>query len=480
MKTFKWILLATCYLLLVTFSVEAQPPEIVSVSPRKGAEEVKTDTFIRITFSKEMDKKSVEDNFAINPQVKGKFSWEIPLDSKHPTGQGNTLIFHPEKELVPSTTYIVSLGMVVKDAQGKPLATSYFTTIAQLLYIDRENIWIANADGSRRKNLTHTPGNYLRPMWLKGNEKIIFELDSDLWMMNRDGNDKKPLTTGKAVVSHESLPSPDGGKVAFLSKDGEIRVVDVEKGTETKIFSPENPKKSNLGLGCPFAWSPDSDYLLHNRLSKGKILDIWTASSDGKEKKPLTKNRWESNDWGFKFSPDGKKIAYAVEGVLYTMDSDGSNKKKVSGDAELNEDKFSFSPDGKRILFLTNYNIWTVNTDGSDLRQLTEGNNSNYLSWSSNGEKLVFTKSDEEKNTNDIWIVNREGKNQVTLTREKIVLEHPVFSSDGRHLAFWTIESTDYHFWIMNIDGTGEQILSSGKERSIEKPNPYLWSQSTD
>ncbi|MCG2677937.1 Ig-like domain-containing protein [bacterium] len=463
------LVLTTYYLLLTTYSVGAQPPEIVSVSPSKGVQEVKTDTLIRITFSKEMDKKSVEDNFAIEPQVKGKFSW-----------QEKTLIFHLERDFIPSTTYTISLGTVVKDAQGRPLAISCFSTIDQLLYIDRENIWIANADGSGRRNLTKKAGNYFGPMWLKGNKKIIFELDSDLWMMNRDGNDKRPLTTGKAVVSHEFLPSPDGKKVAFLSKNGEVRVVDIEKGTEARIFSPENPKKSNLGLGCPFLWSPDSAYLLYNRLSKEKILDIWMASSDGKEEKPLTKNRWESNDWGFKFSSDGKKIAYAIGGALYIMDNEGSDKKKVSGDIELNEDKFSFSPDGRQILFLANYNIWAVDSDGSNLRQLTEGSNSNYPNWLPNGEKIIFTKSDEEKNTNDIWIMDKEGEDQVALTREKIVLEGLEFSSDGRYLAFWTIEGTEYHFWITNIDGTGVQILSSGKERPVEKPNPYLWSLHTD
>ena len=461
----KVFLLVACCLLLVTCSLWAQPPEIISVSPPKGAEEVKTDTFIRITFSKEMDRKSVEESFVIDPQVKGRFIWEE-----------NTLSFRPETNLIPSAIYTISLGVTIKDAQGRSLAISYFTTIDQLLYVDRENIWVANADGSGRKNLTKKENSYFRPMWLEGNERIIFELDSDLWIMNRDGNNKRPLTTGKAVVSHEFLPSSDGKKVAFLSKDGEIRVVDVEKGIETKIFSSKDPKKSNLGLGCPFIWSPDSNYLLHNRLSKGKILDIWMASSDGKEEKPLTKNRWESNDWGFKFSPDGKKIAYIIEGVLYIMSNDGSSKKRVSGDAELNEDKFSFSPDGTRILFLTNYNIWAVKPDGSNLGQLTEGNNSNYPSWSSNGEKIIFTRSDEEKNTNDIWIMDNEGKNQVALTKEKIVLERPEFSSDGRYLTFWTIEGTDCHFWIMNINGTGKQILSSGKERPIEKPNPHLWS----
>ncbi|MBU4310896.1 Ig-like domain-containing protein, partial [bacterium] len=241
------LVLTTYYLLLTTYSVGAQPPEIISISPSKGAQEVKTDTLIRITFSKEMDKKSVEDNFAIEPQVKGKFSW-----------QEKTLIFHLERDFIPSTTYTISLGALVKDAQGRPLAISCFSTIDQLLYIDRENIWIANADGSGRRNLTKKAGNYFRPRWLKGNKRIIFELDSDLWMMNRDGSDKRPLTTGKAVVSHEFLPSPDRKKVAFLSKNGEVRVVDIEKGTEARIFSPENPKKSNLGLGCPFLWSPDS------------------------------------------------------------------------------------------------------------------------------------------------------------------------------------------------------------------------------
>ncbi|MCG2676389.1 Ig-like domain-containing protein, partial [bacterium] len=56
------LVLTTYYLLLTTYSVGAQPPEIISISPSKGAQEVKTDTLIRITFSKEMDKKSVEDN----------------------------------------------------------------------------------------------------------------------------------------------------------------------------------------------------------------------------------------------------------------------------------------------------------------------------------------------------------------------------------------------------------------------------------
>ena len=465
----KVFLLFTFYFLLVTCSLWAQPPEIVSISPSKEAQEVKTDALIRVTFNKEMDKESVEKNFIINPKIEGEFYWEK-----------NTLVFRPAKELIPSSIYSISLNNPIKDKKGSSLIISYFKTIDQILYVGGKNVWIANADGSGRKNLTHDPGNYLRPVWLKGSERIVFELESDLWMMNRDGGDKKPLTTGKAIVSHEFLPSPDGEKVTFLSKDGEIRVVDIEKGTEVKIFSPEDPRKSNLGLGCPFTWSLDSNYLLHNRLSKGKILDIWMISSDGKEEKPLTKNRWESNDWGFKFSPDGKKIVYAIEGAFYTMNNDGSNKKRVSGDIELNENKFSFSSDGTKIIFLSNYNIWTVNTDGSDLRQLTEGSNNNYPSWSLDGEKIIFTKSDGEKNTNDLWMMNKEGKNQVALTRAKIVLEHPVFSSDGRHLAFWTIEGTDYYFWITNIDGTGEQILSSGKERSIVKPNPYLWSHCAD
>jgi Tol biopolymer transport system component len=443
----------------------AQPPQILSIQPAIGSRGVKTDSLIRITFTKEMEKRSVEENFLIEPHVKGTFSW-----------QKKTLIFRPDQDLIPFRTYTISLGNMVKDVQGGPLALSYFTTIEQILYIDRGDIWMANADGSGRKNLTNKIGNYCKPLWLEENKEIIFELDSDLWKMDRAGANKKPLTAGKAVVSHEFLPSPDGKKVAILSKNGEIRVVTTEEGKETKIFVPEDPETNNLGLGCPFAWSPDSKYLLHNRLSKGKILDVWMVDILTKEEKPLTKNRWENNDWGFRFSPDGSRIAYVIEGTLYTMNNDGSDKKKVSGDIELNEGRFSFSPDGKRLIFLANYNIWVVNTDASQLRQITEGTNSNYIDWLPDGKKIILISSDEETNTNNIWIMELEGQKQISLTKGEVVSGSVEHSASGNYLSFYSIKDTNSYFRIMNVDGTGRQILSVGKEASPPPPNPHLWS----
>ncbi|MBQ2498257.1 MAG: peptidase S9, partial [Prevotella sp.] len=85
---------------------------------------------------------------------------------------------------------------------------------------------------------------------------------------------------------------------------------------------------------------------------------------------------------GYAASPDGKHIVYNVayysvkhnksHHVLYVMDADGQNQKKLTTSAKNETDAAWLSND--RIAFVTGGEIWTMNIDGSDRKQLSQTN----------------------------------------------------------------------------------------------------------
>lgn len=94
---------------------------LVLIVPFKAAEVAKADlpnspidAQIRLEFSEPMDKKSVQDNFSIAPQVEGKFSWT-----------GKTLVFTPNKNLEYKTAYSVKLNQPAASLRGKTLQQNF-------------------------------------------------------------------------------------------------------------------------------------------------------------------------------------------------------------------------------------------------------------------------------------------------------------------------------------------------------------------
>ncbi|MCB0704234.1 MAG: S9 family peptidase [Saprospiraceae bacterium] len=78
--------------------------------------------------------------------------------------------------------------------------------------------------------------------------------------------------------------------------------------------------------------------------------DLYTVQVDGSTgKKPNRLTNTPKSEYNAVFRPDGKKIGYLKGGHLWEMDVNGSNQNKVS-DQEMNG--FQYSPDGKKILFI--------------------------------------------------------------------------------------------------------------------------------
>jgi imidazolonepropionase-like amidohydrolase/Tol biopolymer transport system component len=143
-------------------------------------------------------------------------------------------------------------------------------------------------------------------------------------------------------------------------------------------------------------------------------------------------------------SPDGRTLAFALLGDIYTMPIAGGTPTRISEGLAW-EVHPRFSPDGRRIAFTSDRgggdNIWVMNADGGDKRQVTKEDFRliNQASWSPDGQYIVAKKhftTQRSLGTGEIWIYHVSGGGGVKLVArasEELQKElgEPVYAPDG-------------------------------------------------
>lgn len=102
-------------------------------------------------------------------------------------------------------------------------------------------------------------------------------------------------------------------------------------------------------------------------------------------------------------SPDGKQVVYQVgyysvkqnksQQMLFVMDADGKNKRQLTT-GQQSETDGAWIDQGRRIAFLTGGQLWSMNSDGSDRKQLTNSSvDIEGFKFSPDERKVILIKS---------------------------------------------------------------------------------------
>ncbi|WP_100260507.1 amidohydrolase family protein [Qipengyuania seohaensis] len=208
--------------------------------------------------------------------------------------------------------------------------------------------------------------------------------------------------------------------------------------------------------------------------------------------------RTEEGTWmDVDVSPDGRTLAFALLGDIYTMPITGGTPTRIAEGLAW-EVQPRFSPDGNRIAFTSDRgggdNIWIMNRDGSDKRQVTKEDFRliNQPSWSPDGRYIVAKKhftTQRSLGTGEIWLYHVSGGGGVQLVKRasealQKELGEPIYAPDGNAIYYtrnvtggpifeYAQDSTQGIFNVERYDiDTGEVTTAVGGFGGSVRPTP--------
>ena len=227
------------------------------------------------------------------------------------------------------------------------------------------------------------------------------------------------------------------------------------------------------------AFSPDGRMLAFTRTrvridrqGQSLVSSVWVMRLDGNGVRRIIDDA-SAPAW----SPDGQTIVFERDACrtetchlrvsnsyeIYVTTLSG-RVRRLTYNGDFDGDP-SFSPDGSEIAFVAGDGLYVMNGDGTGRRRLTKEGYGD-PSWSPDGASIAFSGP-----TLDISVIGRDGRGLRRLTDNEGPDWGPVFSPDGRRIAFQSnalcarrmscTGETPMAIWVMNANGSGKHRLTN-------------------
>ncbi len=327
----------------------------------------------------------------------------------------------------------------------------------------------------------------------KTGEKDILIDAADLIPVGKD----KPISVSSFAWSDDgskALIYTNSKRVWRRNTQGDYWILDIEN----KVFR-------QLGEGFPasslmFAkFSPDGTRVAYVQKTGRKIHDIYVENIDSGEKTRLTNDGSEliingTFDWvyeeefglrdGFRWSPDGTKIAY------WQLDTSGVRDFTLMNNTDSLYPKvttFSYPKVGETnpaarlgVVAATGGNTEWMNIEGDP-----RNNYIAWMDWAANSDELIVQQLNRRQNTNTLLMVNAgDGSAKNILTDQDAAWLDPVTDFkwfEGGNEFLWVSENNGWRqVFRVSRDGKAKKLITAGnydvvRIRRIDMEGGYIY-----
>ena len=284
--------------------------------------------------------------------------------------------------------------------------------------------------------------------------------------------------------------SPDGTKILYTRSW--IDRMEDRWQSDIWIMNADGSRNRFLTKGSDPRWSPDGTRFAFSDEGEPKGTQLFVRWLDTAEATQIT--RVDKAPETFKWSPDGKSIAFAMrtppgDGWKIEMPKapEGANwteEPRVIEGVYFRQDRRGFMEEGYLHLF-------TVDADGGTPRQLTKGKwnvgartiGLDYgigIDWTPDGREIIFDGLMEDDDPgmpylrSHIYAVDVASRKVRRLTFHEGPWSGPVVSPDGKYVAFtgfrWTGQTYRVdELYIISIDGSDQRSLTPKLDRDPEQ-----------
>jgi len=352
-------------------------------------------------------------------------------------------------------------------------------------YEGNTDVYVVGADGGVPKRLTWHPGNDVAVGFTPDSKSVLFTSPRNVYTARYTQLFTVPVDGGAEELlpiphSDRAVYSPDGKRIAynplgprFLQwkryRGGTVSQVWLYD-TATHAIEKVPQPASRVNDAGPM-WLGDSVYFRSDREGE---FNLWSYDTKSKALKRLTSH----TDFPvLNASAGAGKIVYEQAGYLHLYDpASGSARKLTIGvAADLPETRprfaketkdrkyirdFSISPTGVRVAMDFRGEIVTIPAEKGDVRNLTNSPGVHERSpiWSPDGRSIAYFTDDSGEYA--LWIESQNGKGEP----KKFKLsgagfyEFPAWSPDSRKIAF--VDNSRTLYWLDTGSGAMKKVAS--------------------
>jgi dipeptidyl aminopeptidase/acylaminoacyl peptidase len=232
-------------------------------------------------------------------------------------------------------------------------------------------------------------------------------------------------------------------------------------------------------------WSPDGKHLSFLSSRNDGKTQVWNLDLRGGEAQQITEV--PQGVQGYEWSPDGKKLVLVLQDPQpEDLEKDKDNREKRTKPKPWVIDRLRFKMDYVGYLDRRRTHLFVFELSDQKMTQITSGDfDDTQPAWSPDGKSVAFvsnrTEEPDANNNADIWIVSAEntdqGKTLRRLSTNPQPDRSPIWSPDGKHIAYETVVDTKHHYYscitflaMTPVEGGEPRILTGMLDRNISSP----------